>query len=68
MGTAKKQAWNRACEEAFSRLVIAVIQPGNRLASVNVLNAPEQSITIPQVTPQINVLPTKSNCQEKNKD
>lgn len=40
VGALKKQAVNRACEEAFSRLVLAVVQPGDRLASVQYLGTP----------------------------
>ena len=68
LGGTKKQALNRAYEDAFSKLVIALVQPGDRVASVTVLSTEEPAIEIS--TPPVNVLSeetynTQHNTEQK---
>ena len=65
VGIAKKQALNRACEDAFSRLVFAVLQPGDRLASVILLGTQHSVTSIEHNIPQVNTLPEAGREEEQ---
>jgi len=64
LGYANKQAINRATEDAFTRLVFAVVQPGERLASVSVIGDQDLDIEPTIEAPPVNVLTEK--CVQNN--
>ena len=49
--------FNRACEDAFSHLVLAVVQPGERLAAVTVATDTQGEHEEQITCPKVNILP-----------
>lgn len=67
LGALKKQVFNRACEDAFSRIVLAVVHPGERLASVTLIKDGYEEQE-PIICPKVNVLPASAYAEYSQTD